>query len=91
MLLVWLEALDIPARITSGHRSSREQRRLYERYLRGESAIPVAPPGRSLHERRPSLAFDLVTAAGFQEWAGWLAPYLGLRWGGRSDPVHFSR
>ena len=71
-------------RITSVRRTSQQQAVLYQRFLRGQSSLPAAPPGRSLHEK--GLAFDMVTAN---------PPALGALWqsmGGRwfpSDPVHF--
>jgi LAS superfamily LD-carboxypeptidase LdcB len=72
--------------VTSVRRSRAEQRALYLRYLRGQSRYPVAPPGRSDHER--GLALDLVTTPDIN-------PQLGavwVSWGGRwspADAVHF--
>jgi hypothetical protein len=45
--------------VTSTIRSRQEQEQLYQKYLRGESRYPVAPPGTSLHEL--GLAIDLVS------------------------------
>lgn len=46
-------------RITSVTRSRAQQRRLWERYQRGQAQFPAAPPGRSMHEY--GLAWDMVT------------------------------
>jgi len=79
--------------ITSARRSMAKQSRLYQRWLSGESKIPAAPPGRSLHGY--GLAFDmarigidplqdpLLEALG-SLWSSW-----GGQWGGARDPVHF--
>ena len=80
--------------VTSGFRSSRKQGQLYQRYISGESPIPAAPPGRSLHEY--GLAFDLARSGvdPFQdELLQWLAhvwKQIGGTVGGQGDPVHFS-
>lgn len=81
-----LEQAGLKPRITSATRTRQEQAILYERYLRGLSSLPAAPPGRSLHER--GLAFDIVTTN--PQLAGTLGRRFGLRWGA-SDPVHFER
>jgi hypothetical protein len=77
-------------RVTSARRGSAKQRKLYRKYLRGESTIPAAPPGHSMHEK--GLAFDLeVRPERMLEAAGhaW-EQFFGLRWGGRfEDPIHF--
>lgn len=73
-------------RVTSLYRSSADQARLYDRYVRGLSQLPAAPPGRSLHER--GRAMDLV--ADHLDWLGLVWEHWGGRWGGRfKDPVHF--
>lgn len=46
-------------RVTSVHRTRAQQAVLYNRYLRGMSNLPAAPPGHSKHEL--GLAFDMVT------------------------------
>ena len=78
-------------RVTSTLRSSTEQARLYRRFLAGQQAYPVAPPGTSAHEY--GYAFDMVVAGmdleAFRElgalWQSW-----GGVWGGAfSDPIHF--
>jgi len=76
--------------VTSVYRSNQRQAVLYERWKRGLSDLPAAPPGRSKHNY--GLAFDLVVAQGYR--SGEQAA-LGAFWremGGRwyaSDPVHF--
>lgn len=71
-------------RVTSVRRSYQQQAVLYQRFLRGLSQLPAAPPGRSLHE--VGRAFDMVSDD---------PAYLGRIWnqaGGRwfaADPVHF--
>lgn len=81
--------------VTSGYRDSTAQAQLYERFQRGETDIPAAPPGRSMHEH--GLAFD-IARLGFRakddpylRWLGWVwQTYVGGSYGGESDPVHFS-
>ncbi len=90
---VWLyETADwyrMGPRVVSTYRSWAEQQRLYDRYVRGESRYPAAPPGHSLHNY--GLAFDMVTRdrADLSRlgaiWEG-----VGGRWGGRfNDAPHF--
>jgi hypothetical protein len=74
-------------RITSTVRTRSEQRRLYNRFLAGQSGYPVAPPGASAHEY--GLAFDMVVSpmealadVGYT-WQSW-----GGGWNG-ADAVHF--
>lgn len=76
-------------RVTSVFRGLREQRALREKFLRGESRFPAAPPGRSLHNF--GHAFDLhVKDAASQEWLGRVWEHWGGRWGGRfNDAPHF--
>lgn len=79
--------------VTSSRRSAAKQQRLYDRWRRGESNIPAAPPGRSLHEF--GLAFDLARIGKdpltdpLLNWLGQVWEYYGGRHGGRRDPVHF--
>jgi len=79
--------------VTSSLRSSAKQARLYSAYQSGESIIPAAPPGRSLHEY--GLAFDLARLGKdpmvdpLLAWLGQLWESWGGRWGGVRDPVHF--
>jgi LAS superfamily LD-carboxypeptidase LdcB len=70
-------------RITSVFRTYQQQAVLYQRYLRGMSSLPAAPPGRSLHER--GLAFDMVTD--YPEALGAVWNSMGGRWFA-ADPVH---
>jgi len=79
--------------VTSAYRSPADQSRLYDKWMRGESAIPAAPPGRSLHGLR--LAFDLARI-GIDPHEDQLLTFLGSnweryggKWGGQRDPVHF--
>lgn len=79
--------------LTSTYRSRQDQRRLYARYMKGESALPALPPGQSQHER--GLAVDMarlgidpqddeLLAELGEEWRS-----AGGVWGGEVDPVHF--
>ncbi len=79
--------------VTSARRSQRKQALLYMKYVRGQSKIPAAPPGRSLHEH--GLAFDLARI-GFDpltdpvlNWLGQVWESVGGQYGGARDPVHF--
>ena len=80
-------AARLQPRITSTVRTRSEQRRLYNRFLAGQSGYPVVPPGFSAHEY--GLAFDMVVSpmealadVGYtwQQWGG--------AWSGK-DAVHF--
>jgi len=79
--------------VTSSFRSRAKQSRLYEAYKRGESQIPAAPPGRSLHGY--GLAFDLARIGKdpfndpLLNWLGALWEHIGGQYGGQGDPVHF--
>ena len=79
--------------VTSGFRSPSKQAKLYSKWLSGESQIPAAPPGRSLHGY--GLAFDLARIGidPFTDpllyWLGGLWESWGGRYGGQRDPVHF--
>lgn len=93
----WLYALgkyyDPLLVVTSSYRSPAKQARLYDKYRRGETSIPAAPPGRSLHQL--GLAFDLARIGKdplndpLLNWLGQVWEYVGGRYGGASDPVHF--
>ena len=86
-----------PLVVTSARRSRQDQYLLYQKYLRGDSQIPAAPPGYSMHEQ--GLAFDiarlgidpftdpLLNFMG-EVWREMGGTYLG-QWGGGGDPVHF--
>ena len=79
--------------VTSARRSIIKQRELYYKYRMGQSLIPAAPPGRSLHEH--GWAFDMaqigVDPLGdpLLAWLGYWWEHYGGRWGGKHDPVHF--
>jgi len=86
-----------PLVVTSAFRSPADQSRLYNAFIRGESKIPAAPPGRSLHEH--GLAFDMARM-GVDPFADPLLNFLGEiwtdmggeyggQWGGGGDPVHY--
>lgn len=73
-----------PVPIVSGYRSPQQQRALWER--RASNPLPVAPPGRSLHER--GLAVDVPRSfvdelLGVADRAGLCQPLP------RTDPIHF--
>lgn len=76
-------------RVSSTFRSNRQQAHLYQKFLRGESEFPAAPPGRSLHNF--GHAFDLIVKdESSQRWLGEVWESWGGRWGGRfRDPIHF--
>lgn len=71
-------------RVTSVYRSWGKQRVLYERYLRGESQLPAAPPGRSKHQY--GQAFDMVTNNPTALGNFWRQ--MGGKWYA-NDPPHF--
>jgi len=79
------KALNINPRVTSTVRTRREQKNLYNRYLRGESKFPAAKPGTSLHER--GMAMDIVTTNPALLGAYWKY-YLGGKWY-PSDWIHY--
>ncbi|MCP3144505.1 M15 family metallopeptidase [Pyxidicoccus xibeiensis] len=76
-------------RVTSGYRSRREQRWLYERYRRGLGP-QAARPGRSNHQR--GLAVDLVVGDVTSPTYDWLASHacrFGFRRTVPSEPWHW--
>lgn len=79
--------------VTSSFRSASKQSRLYQAWLSGESQIPAAPPGRSLHGY--GLAFDLARIGKdpfddpLLNWLGQVWKSWGGEYGGSRDPVHF--
>jgi len=79
--------------VTSSYRSAAKQAKLYARWRSGESKIPAAPPGRSLHGY--GLAFDLARIGKdpftdpLLNWLGQVWESVGGRYGGQRDPVHF--
>ena len=77
----------LQGRITSTLRTHAEQKKLYERYLRGGSEFPAAPPGKSAHEFGYAVDY-LVSPYEYQGDVG----DLWKQWGGlwhASDAVHF--
>ncbi len=80
-----------PVSVNSVYRSRKAQAVLYDRYLRGISEYPVAPPGRSDHEHR--IAFDMNVRQGGrspeQLSIGRFWRSMGGKWSER-DPIHFS-
>jgi len=93
----WLYALgksyDPLLVVTSARRSVAKQAKLYERYRSGQTNIPAAPAGRSLHQH--GLAFDLARIGKdphgdpLLNWLGQVWEYVGGQYGGARDPVHF--
>ena len=79
-----LEGAGEHPRVTSVHRSRRVQEVLYERYKRGATKFPVAPPGMSWHEYRR--AFDMVVDHPAR--AGDLWRRMGGSWW-PTDDIHF--
>lgn len=79
-----------PVSVNSVYRSRQKQQVLYERYLKGASDFPVAPPGTSLHEK--GLAWDMNVRQGShsaqQAWLGSVWKSWGGQWS-PVDPVHF--
>lgn len=82
-------AAGIGVTVTSAYRSPTKQRKLFERYQRGEMPYTVAPPGRSTHEQ--GIAVDMVASPrSAQRALARVWESAGFTWGGRfSDPVHF--
>ncbi len=87
------KSLDGRLVVTSAYRSTAKQARLYQRWLSGDSSIPAAPPGRSLHGHR--LAWDMARIGvdplndELLMWLGAVWESWGGRHGGTRDPVHF--
>jgi len=83
-----------PYRVTSACRSSREQAKLYADFLEGKSEFPVAPPGKSAHQK--GLAVDIASESidPYQDLvlhaigASWRQADPSLVWS-ESDPIHF--
>jgi len=80
--------------VTSGFRDSTKQAALYSAWQTGESSIPAAPPGQSLHQY--GLAFDLARVGvdhmndPLLRWLGNVWVQVGGSYGGERDPVHFA-
>jgi len=73
--------------ITSVLRTRAQQQALYDRYLKGQNAYPVAVPGTSKHEL--GLAMDVTMPASVYAAAGALWKSWGGRWS-PADEIHFS-
>lgn len=77
-------AFGLTVTITSGHRGCAEQRRLRNKWLRGESPFPANRPGESAHQY--GLAWDSSVNVPAWFWedvrrrAGWCVP--------SNDPPH---
>lgn len=83
-----LERQGVRVTVTSTRRSIAEQARLYDRYKRGLSKYPAAPPGSSTHGL--GIALDLHLDPPVYRAAGELWERYGFTWGGRfDDPIHF--
>ena len=80
--------------VTSGFRDMSKQAKLYDAWQRGQSQIPAAPPGKSLHNY--GLAFDLARVGidplndPLLKWLGSVWVHVGGSYGGERDPVHFA-
>ncbi len=75
LTLEWAAYYRIPVVITSTFRSWNEQQVLYDKWLRGDSRWPAAPPGRSAHNW--GLAFDSVVRPEHEAAWEWLRRALG--------------
>ncbi len=86
-----------PLIVTSTRRTPQDQYLLYQKWKRGESEIPAARPGTSMHEI--GLAFDMARL-GIDPFTDPLLNFLGEiwremggeyggQWGGGGDPVHY--
>lgn len=86
-LLIAAGQMRIATQVTSTRRSRSKQKRLWERYQRGEHKYTVLPPGYSLHEI--GLAMDVSAPKEQLRKLGKLWLEAGGTWGGEKDPVHF--
>ena len=75
-----------PVTVTSAVRTPEEQQKLYADFQAGKSKYPVAPPGRSKHDRGEAIDID-SSAANALDQKGLLAKY-GLSRPVPNDPVH---
>ena len=83
-----LQANGVTVTVTSTRRSLDEQRQLYDRFKRGLSKYPAAPPGQSTHGA--GIAMDLHLDPPVYAAAGALWEQCGFTWGGRfHDEIHF--
>lgn len=80
-------AAGLQPRITSTRRSYAEQKRLYARFMAGQSQYPAAKPGTSAHEF--GYAFDMIVSPYDYLWQlGDLWTQAGGVWH-ETDPIHF--
>lgn len=70
------EKYGVPVKVTSGYRSLREQKRLRQRWLAGQSPWPANKPGDSGHNY--GLAWDSVTTPEYQRWWNYVRRYAGF-------------
>ena len=75
-----------PVTVTSAVRTPEEQEKLWADYQAGKAKYPVAPPGKSKHDRGAALDIDSSTADAMDQ-KGLLAKY-GLGRPVPNDPVH---
>ena len=75
-----------PITVTSAVRSPEEQQKLYDDFQAGKAKYPVAPPGKSKHDRGEAVDIDSSTANALDQ-MGLLAKY-GLSRPVPKDPVH---
>lgn len=80
--------------IISGRRSAAEQTALRQAWVAGDSTLPAAPEGQSMHELGRAFDVGADYSLDSQQWAdvGRLGKALGLTWGGDfsvPDPPHF--
>lgn len=89
----WLDALNsngIRFTVTSTKRSWAEQKRLFEKFLRGESRFPAAPPGKSKHQLGQAIDVVFHDPGGLEVAVRSAGVHL-LRWAGPGDSVHFDQ
>ena len=64
--LNWARKNGVQVIVTSVRRDRKKQLRLYQRFVRGESRFPAAPPGTSAHEY--GLAWDSFVSDELVPW-----------------------
>lgn len=83
-----------PYRFGSTCRTQAEQARLYKAYLAGQSDFPVAPPGKSMHQRGLAVDMDRPDVDPYKDLvlhligASWRQADPSLHWS-EEDPIHF--
>jgi hypothetical protein len=91
--LAWARKQGWTGKVTSGYRSSEEQRELYLAWKAGRRSGPVAAPGSSNHELLlwPGGAVDVTDADRFNElMKRWPGKGPALRRAIPGEPWHFS-